>query len=263
MNTDEIKETKEKLQNIISLLDDVLSGKLTQGKAAETMGLTPQSFGEYIRKASFAPYIRKNQIFSEEMLADILKSVQTPCSAIVKDVIWPLDEESKDKVLLIKPEKEKLFLKLMKKILTEQEYLAINLRYGIDSGRIMDMTYDSIGKFLKLKRDRVRQIILRGLRKLRNPDYLYVLISEELLSTRDIEHIENVLPPRTDKMYDPVECLHIPCRCSNALKRSGCFTIDDLSKFTKEDLRKIRTIGASSVQEICTQAKALYGIDIK
>ena len=73
MKTDEIKETKEKLQNIISLLDDVLSGKLTQGKAAEKMGLTPQSFGEYIRKASFAPYIKKNQIFSEEMLADILK----------------------------------------------------------------------------------------------------------------------------------------------------------------------------------------------
>ena len=60
MKTDEIKETKEKLQNIISLLDDVLSGKLTQGKAAEKMGLTPQSFGEYIRKASFAPYIRGN-----------------------------------------------------------------------------------------------------------------------------------------------------------------------------------------------------------
>lgn len=32
MKTDEIKETKEKLQNIISLLDDVLSGKLAQGK---------------------------------------------------------------------------------------------------------------------------------------------------------------------------------------------------------------------------------------
>lgn len=38
MKTDEIKETKEKLQNIISLLDDVLSGKLTQGKAAEKNG---------------------------------------------------------------------------------------------------------------------------------------------------------------------------------------------------------------------------------
>ena len=58
-----------------------------------------------------------------------------------------------------------------------------------------------------------------------------------------------------------IEELDLPTRITNALKKGGYKTFTDLSKAGKEDLMKVKNLGAKSAELVIKKAKA-KGINI-
>lgn len=81
----------------------------------------------------------------------------------------------KEKILFIEPELQEEFIKEMKKTLTEKQWLIISLRYGFEG---IPMTYQEIGETIGVSRERVREMIVSGLWKLRRPSHSRFLFSD-------------------------------------------------------------------------------------
>lgn len=258
MKSQEIRKSKENLQNIINVLDKILAGKITQSEAAAMMGFSPQDFGRYVN-ISFSPYIKKKNILTEESILDILDELETPCEAIAKDIIWMYEKPAEKKLLVIGTAEKDLFVKTMQEVLSPREYLVMNLRYGIDTGKVKELTYDDIGKKLGVQRERVRQIVTKSLHKLRAPQYLRVLLPKaEAYITTVEESIPEIIPKKLDIMSEPIDILGLSNRTCNILKRNGCWTIGSTAKLTRTELSSFRGMGKNSIEEINTKMRNLF-----
>lgn len=71
--------------------------------------------------------------------------------------------------------------------------------------------------------------------------------------TEDTELTGESKPADSDQQL--VEELDLPVRITNALKKGGYKTLNDLQKASVEDLVKVKNIGAKSAEEIITKAK--------
>ena len=91
--------------------------------------------------------------------------------------------------------------------LSEREHLAIRLRYGFDKDD-GGMIFEEIGRDFGVTRERVRQIILKGVRKLRHP----------IRSTRLIGLVNFVL---MEGQENPVACAWLCDGCFH-LRPSTC-----------------------------------------
>ena len=147
--------------------------------------------------------------------------------------------------------------------LTERERLII--RHLVD-GR----TYDEIGKVYDLSRERIRVIVIKAIRKMKEfPD----LVKEnESLKERvkaldaDNKNLRNVIdnmPARRADGEDPHEerfpfCLNtddlgLSTRCCNGLKSIGLWTVRDIVNTPKREILQIRNFGRKSFKEVeCT-----------
>jgi DNA-directed RNA polymerase subunit alpha len=65
-----------------------------------------------------------------------------------------------------------------------------------------------------------------------------------------------------DKMLDmTIEELDLSVRSFNCLKRAGINTVGDLVKTTEEDMKKVRNLGAKSLEEVINKL-AEMGLDL-
>jgi len=151
-----------------------------------------------------------------------------------------------------------------------------------------------IGQELGLTRERVRQIILLGLKKIKNYILRYDAFiekeAENELRERALKDLnayrsklveefkakgiisadmvavfgEPTFVSEFDKLHGytnlkniGIEELDLSTRSYNNLKRGGIYTLEDLAKKKVSDLYKIRNMGKKSVKEIKEKAKAL------
>jgi len=171
--------------------------------------------------------------------------------------------------------------------LTEREQAVVMARFA------KGMTLQDIGESVtNTKRERVRQIIAKALRKLRHPRRLkrfyhsnqhyeaalkhksetIAALTEQLLAEKNkVYHLENGLLPPDSQEYQhntglPVEALDLSARSYNCLKRAGCNTVQDIMLKVRPDdepdsfcldLYRVRNLGRRSLEEILYKLKEL------
>ena len=123
----------------------------TTGEIAERMGVTPEKVREII-KISQEPISLETPIGEEDdcHLGDFIEdhTALAPADAAIHQFLKEQVEDALDG-------------------LTERERRVLQLRYGLDNGRTR--TLEEVGKEFHVTRERIRQIEVKALRKLRHP----------------------------------------------------------------------------------------------
>lgn len=143
--------------------------------------------------------------------------------------------------------------------LTERERRILGFRYK------EGLTYEEIGKRECVTRERIRQINVRFLRKLRHPGRLGYLkygvsgvISRKTESARAAAIDSLQKPDITDMTLEELE---LSVRSYNCLKRAGIDTLHEIAEMTFDELCHVRNLGKKSIDEICA-ALTKYGIKL-
>ena len=151
-------------------------------------------------------------------------------------------------------------------------------------------TLETIGKEEDITRERARQIIARGMRKVKywNSKYhildkgIYWYVNNEIEKVKQeeeqkyktiIDNYEAIIKKynetnnvevlkNTDVLTWEIEGLDFTCRTYNCLKRASINTVYELSKTSKGQLRHIRNLGTKSLKEIINKLKE-YDIELK
>lgn len=157
--------------------------------------------------------------------------------------------------------------------LSDREQIILDLRYR------NGMTYEDVGRRFGVTRERIRQIELKAIRKLRNPSLAKRYMMDTLEKASEIETKCVALKDENRKLkeqlralgatttedgeYIPVdiEYMDLSVRSYNCLKRHGIRTVDDLKGMTLYDLMLIRNLGKKSRDEVIEKAKQ-YGVFI-
>lgn len=183
---------------------------------------------------------------------------------------------SKEDVARAKEEVYKVFVPgFLRAIETLNDREQKVLEYRYKNG----LTYEDTGKQFNVTRERVRQIELRAVRKLRNPVLMKTYIMDALDKASQIEARCIALESENKKLKEQLRALgatttddgeHIPVdieymdlsvRSFNCLRRHGIRTVDDLKGMTMYELMMIRNLGKKSRDEVIEKAKK-YGIFI-
>ena len=145
--------------------------------------------------------------------------------------------------------------------LTERERRVLDFRYKDG------LTFEEIGKRFCVTRERIRQIYIRALIKLRNPGRLNYLkygisgvIARKTESAREAALAS--LPKHENPEDIPLEELDLSVRSYNCLKRAGVNTLADIAALTQNELSHVRSLGLKSYKEVCKLLTS-YGISLK
>ena len=130
-------------------------------------------------------------------------------------------------------------------------------------------SYKEIGEELGVTPERVRQIELRAIRKLKHPsrlrrfEYVFSSNKEEL----DIDYIKTILSDGVTFNFNeatlsakrdiPIEEIDLSVRSYICLKRAGINTSGDLFDKTEAELMKLRNLGKKSLHEVLIKRKEL------
>lgn len=161
------------------------------------------------------------------------------------------------------------------------EYVKTTLT--LNEGKCIELYYKNglnlqeIGKEIGLTKERIRQIINKGIRRLSHPSRLKILVEgyknikevkslneniqnelirlrkeyAELLQIKTKEDIsEEIKEVLTKPSSILIEELDLSSRIYNCLKRANLNTIEDIIKLSGFELRKIRNLGLKSTKEI-------------
>lgn len=131
-------------------------------------------------------------------------------------------------------------------------------------------TLEAIAKQMGVTRERVRQIISKGLRRLKHPSKIkYLRYGKELYELQNSvlkmrEALENKIKiiakriampsPYSVQIQSvalmPIDVLDLTVRSYNCLRKAGINTIGDLLSISEDKLRTIKNLGNKSVAEI-------------
>lgn len=151
------------------------------------------------------------------------------------------------------------------------------------------MTFEAISKLHDVSRERARQIIEKGLRKLRHPSVMrYIqygvsgVLRMEKTEAAEVarkrateEHVKKLLGNCTEDTGDmdelieklnvldtPIQKLGLSTRSCNGLLRGGCKTLGDALNLSGQQLTAIRNIGEKCRREIISTLEGM-GFDCK
>lgn len=192
MNETAINNAIRKLEEMTDLLRKISKKEITQKQAADKLGITPQAFQTEL-KNSFSNYIKKRNIITEDLLIKYMEEIEFPCEKIAKDIFGLTECE---KLVIIDTENQELFLQHMEDVLSEKEMEVMRLRYGIDTGE--PMTLQEIGDQFGVQSERIRQILAKCLRRLRNPANSRLLLPNYQQYAKTLQSCQN---HHLDKAY--------------------------------------------------------------
>lgn len=152
--------------------------------------------------------------------------------------------------------------------LSDRENYVLIRRYFKNKDFSMN-SYREIGEELGVTPERVRQIELRAIRKLKHPcrlrrfEYVFSTNKKEL----DEDYIKTMLSDGVTFSFNevairtkrdiPIEEMNLSVRSYNCLKRSGILTSGDLFDKTELDLMRTRNLGKKSLKEVLDKRKEL------
>ncbi|GBD34754.1 RNA polymerase sigma factor SigA [bacterium HR35] len=156
-----IIETFYKLNKVKKRLSSILNREPTPEELASEIGLPTNKVQKLLK-----------------YLHDTI-SLETPIGdegdALLKELIPDLNTETPDKVAAISVLKEQLKKAILD--LSPKERKIISLRYGLEDGT--EHTLEEIGRIFGITRERVRQIEIRALEKLRNHPLILKIKEQE------------------------------------------------------------------------------------
>lgn len=166
--------------------------------------------------------------------------------------------------------------------LTEREQAVISKRFK------EEMTLTDVAREYCVTVERIRQIEVKALRKLRNPsrsDYIRYGYqvgkqkADERESARrryagkdlDDEVLPQIIENAAARLAAgleletndiPVRHLRLSPRSANVLYRNGTTTLEQLVQLSQEDLMRVRNLGPASIAEVVTMLKEDWGFDM-
>lgn len=136
--------------------------------------------------------------------------------------------------------------------LTSREQEIISMHYGLNGNSPMHLS-DIALKF-QLSPERIRQIEVRALRKLKHPNIANYIISKE--QEKHIEFLiiteeKNKEEAKKELMrQSSIEKLNLSVRAHNCLKRARVDTLSQLAELSYDDLINIKNMGKKTVEEV-------------
>lgn len=287
MNNERKLNTNEKIENTIGIFKDIISClediKETpedgRGKSMNQICLDHNI--NYLNLRKFMSLKVLENIYQDDIidLKDIELPIEDPFDSLYK-TIFGIKEEVKFPI----DYKETLDF-ILTTSLNNREQLVIDHRFGFNNND--KKTLDETGELLGVKRERIRQIEAKAIRKLRNPKVTKILRVglmkynadqqlEELEKLQLKKEFENNYNKQLEEMkrdknptdqteisdllllnYILVEAeninigdLDMLVRTYNGIKRAGIKNLEDLLLKTDEDIMKIRNIGKRSFEEL-------------
>lgn len=167
--------------------------------------------------------------------------------------------------------------------LTEREQAVLTARYKDRR------TYENIGREMNVTMERIRQIELKALHKLRHPIRREMLLCgvREYYLNREINTALKKITRASEAMAriaeaaektdgeinaaridaeicknDSIDMLDLSVRAYNCLKRANIRTLGDLTEQTEEQLKRIRNLGQRSCEEVIAKMRE-YGLELK
>ncbi len=232
----------------------------TEGEIAERLNFTKRTV-QGLKMADFKTFSLHDPIQKGEegSFEDIIPDV----SAVTPDTIIE-DSES---------------IQRLRNLVTKldgRERTILMMRYGLDGSR--PKTLEEVSKFIGRTRERVRQIQMQALKKLRG------MIEDENLERAEAMrraaaagtlggngNIKTAIPAAAMKpgslgyqreellsCSDPVTELHLSTRSTNSLLNDGIKTIALLAARTEKDLMKIRYFGEKCFHEVLDSLSGYY-----
>jgi len=139
--------------------------------------------------------------------------------------------------------------------LANNEKKVLELRYGIKDG--IFRTLKKTGEELGLTQERIRQIEAKAFRKLRHPvrrlvilGYNWEMASQEAKSLREKYDNNVLLTKRISESDCLIEEIELPLRVTNAFRKAGYPTINELIKHHSFEVMKNRNIGQKSIKVV-------------
>ena len=266
---------------LVSLADyfavpvDFLLGRCTPEEEANLLRHYRESFN-LLRRAPWEAYLRTKK--------------QTGAIAEGYDAPWPynlLDEIGLDAWPDVLTEDQELGLNQALDMLPEREQTFVRMYY--QRGKSLK----EIARLANLSNERARQIVARGVRKLRHPAIFNLVrygaegvarknainsrMEELAEAEKQIESIEGRLLHRAAEMADaasqkekdnpadmPIEGMWLTTRTHNALVRSGARTVRDVADRLKHgNILAIRNLGRKGLDEILVKIQMITGEDYR
>jgi DNA-binding CsgD family transcriptional regulator len=147
--------------------------------------------------------------------------------------------------------------------LSEREKKLLILRYGLDNQMgEKELTLEEVGKIFGISKERVRQIVVKAIRRLRHPSRRISILAgpqvyDELVALRLenkelLSHTVSKVELTVNQIHDqrPIEDLSLPTRVLNALYRGKIKTVGDLKNKTRKELLEIHNIGIHTIHLI-------------
>lgn len=246
-----LEDTIKDLNNLTELLQHILNDGMAQRKAAEELGVREQDFGRDL-KDGFKKYIKKTCVkqFSEELMTDIYRASEDWHDRLLREIL-DIDVS----VVEFPDYDTDVFDDVMCDRLTAREHLII-------CGRHRDnMTLSELGELWGLSANRIRQIEVKALRKLRHPRVIKRIFSNNSIwseyyvieSYLNTEKLAEHLTPKTEGFYNgdrEIKYLGLSTRSYNCLVRAGIRTFRDLEYAPVKDLMNVRCLGEKALAEI-------------
>lgn len=165
-------------------------------------------------------------------------------------------------------------------MLTEREQSVLNYRFDDH------LTFRDCAKKYCITTERIRQIQVKALRKLRHPSRksLFIAVPLAEVQEQDIKYQKicreyetlakafevktgkpaehDVIVPMADiaiQRRTPIEELDFSVRTYNCLSRAGKKTLGELADMTEDDLKKVRNLGNKSIKEVIECVKNRIG----
>lgn len=117
-------------------------------------------------------------------------------------------------------------------------------------------TYAEIGKKFDLTQERIGQIVIKSILKLKN-NFRNKLIKEKVIE--DLEKRNEILERKLDFFRsttysnyrnEEISVLGLSARAINSLRKNHIFTVGQLLSVSEESLNRIRNIGKKTAEEI-------------
>jgi hypothetical protein len=268
--SEQLKELRNDLINIIDIIDDVLDNKCSMAKFARAFKLDPQQLNHTIN-GGLHSLLNNLKIFDSNSIVELLND---SASASERAIAAIFTDEPK-KIILTDIEDEK-FIKEAKKHLNPNELYILKHMYGFDNAEIL--TTSEIANRLGLTNCRIHQLKLRIMRKLRNCEFLKTLLPEYndlICSLNEVkimqklanevneekEHINNNRKPYYKNIT--IDRIGFSTRAYNCLHRNGINNLDDLASKSVEQISNFRNIGARTLEEIIDIVEEKYGLILK
>lgn len=160
--------------------------------------------------------------------------------------------------------------------LTEREENCIRMKF------FEGMTLEQIGKSYNITRERIRQIITKGCRKLRHPSRKEILLGVPMSEVkqmylylkRDIEDLQETYENLLERLIGGqnisiaevanrkskdtlISALDLSVRSYNCLSRANIKSVGDICKCSIDDLMKVRNLGRHSLEEVVNKIHEL------